>query len=224
MCFSAGASFGAAAVLSLAGAGAVAGAQTKAQSLFAAIPFIFSLQQVMEGILWLAQKNEELQTWGTLFTYAFLVFALVLWPVYIPFTIWLLEKEKKRKKILSVLLLIGSAVSACLIAVLFIYPVHILTTHNHIHFSFDFPQWNENFIWLASLLYFMATIAAPFFSGIKRMKWLGMGFLAAYLFSLVFFKGYLISMWCYFAAVLSLVIVWIMWGLQEKPKDLSIVA
>lgn len=223
MCFSAGASFGAAAVLSLAGAGAVAGAQTKAQRLFAAIPFIFSLQQVMEGMLWLAQKNEEIRIAEPFFLYAFLIFALVFWPAYIPFTIWLLEKENKRKKILRGLMLIGSAVSFCLTVALFLYPVNAIITHGHIHFSFDFPPVAENWVWLISLLYFMATIAAPFFSGIKRMKWFGIGFLAAYIFSVIFFRNYLVSVWCYFAATLSLVIIWILWDLQKEPKDLSIV-
>ena len=60
MCFSAGASFGAAAVLSIVGAVAVIKAKTIPQGLFAAIPFIFSIQQVAEGMLWLSFINDEI--------------------------------------------------------------------------------------------------------------------------------------------------------------------
>jgi hypothetical protein len=220
MCFSAAASFGAGAVLSLAGAGALAAAQTKRQGLFAAIPFIFSLQQVSEGMLWLAVKDQGIQSWEPFFTYTFLVFALVLWPVYIPFTIWRLEENIKQKKILAILLGTGFAVSLCLVYVLLYYPVHVVATHHHIHFSFDFPEWIKDIIWLVSLFYFIATIVAPFVSGIRRMKWLGIVFLGSYIFSVVFFKGFLVSVWCYFAAVLSLVVVWIMWSLRGGQKTL----
>lgn len=216
MCFSAGASFGAATVLSLAGAGAMAGAQTKAHRLFAAIPMIFSLQQVMEGMLWLSQKNEELRRGELFFTYGFLFFALILWPVYIPYSVWLLEKAQSRKNKLGILLMVGSAASICFATALIIYPVNIVIAHHHIHFDFVLPAAIKNLLWLVNLFYLMATIAAPIISGIKRMKWLGIGFLATYIFSLVYFRDYLVSVWCYFAAALSLMVVWIMRNMQKN--------
>ena len=217
MCFSAAASFGAGAVLSLVGAGALMKAQTKSQALFAAIPFIFSAQQMSEGMLWLAVKNQDIQSWEPFFTYAFLFFALVLWPVYIPYTIWLLEKNIRRKKILGILLGLGSATSVCLLTVLLIYPANVVADHHHIHYSFDLPLVTRNLTGLVSLFYFIATILSPFISGIKRMKWLGIVFLVSYLFSVIFFSGFLVSVWCYFAALLSFVVVWILWGLRKEP-------
>ena len=214
MCFSATASFGASAVLSIAGVVAVTGAQTKAQRLFAAIPFIFSIQQFFEGMLWLSLKNPDLASYHSLFTTVFLVFALVVWPFYIPFTIWLLEKDVLRKKRLTILLIAGSVVSVCLTSVLLIYPVQVIPNH-HIHFSFGFPPIGKNLTWLISLLYFTATIISPFLSGIKKMKWLGIVLLASYIFSIVFYSGYLVSVWCYFAALLSIVVLSIVWGLRK---------
>ena len=81
MCFSTAASFGASAILSVAGVAAVTQAQTKAQRLFAAIPFIFSIQQFFEGLLWLSIKNPDFVTDRSVPAYFFLFFALVLWPV-----------------------------------------------------------------------------------------------------------------------------------------------
>lgn len=72
MCFSVAAGFGAGAVLSVAGPVAITGAQTKAQRLFAAIPFIFSLQQFAEGMLWLSIKNEGIQSWESFLPMFFL--------------------------------------------------------------------------------------------------------------------------------------------------------
>jgi hypothetical protein len=135
--------------------------------------------------------------------------------VYIPFTIWMLEKNKDRKKILSILLGIGTVISACLGSILLLYPVHVMAAHHHIHFSFDLPLFAKNLTWLSSLLYFIPTMIAPFISGRKKMKWLGIVFIASYIFSLIFFSGFLVSIWCYFAAFLSIVVLWIVWELRE---------
>src|ERR1700704_1243434 len=112
MCFSAGASFGASAVLSVIGTAAIIKARTVPQGLFAGIPMIFSIQQLAEGLLWLSLKDPQLAEWQPFFTYLFLVFALVAWPVWIPLTIRKLEKDVQRKKILTLLLLAGAAASA----------------------------------------------------------------------------------------------------------------
>jgi len=214
LCFSTAASFGASAILSVAGVAAVTQAQTKAQRLFAAIPFIFSIQQFFEGLLWLSIKNPDFVTDRSVPAYFFLFFALVLWPVYIPVTIWLREKDKSRKKILSILLGIGATISACLGSILLLYPVHVMAANHHIHFSFDLPLFAKNITWLSSLFYFIPTMIVPFISGSKKMKWLGIVFIASYIFSLIFFSGFLVSVWCYFAALLSIVVLWIVWELR----------
>ena len=59
MCFSASASFGASALLGVIGTVAVVKAKTTSQRLFAVIPFIFSIQQLTEGLLWVAIKQPD---------------------------------------------------------------------------------------------------------------------------------------------------------------------
>ena len=81
MCFSAGASFAAGAVLSIIGVGSIRKAQSPSQVLFASIPLVFSVQQVSEGVLWLALQNSKFESLAPLATYLFLFFAQVLWPL-----------------------------------------------------------------------------------------------------------------------------------------------
>ncbi len=215
MCFSAGASFGASALLGVAGLVAVAKAKTTSQRLFATIPFVFAIQQLAEGLLWLSVKSPSLENGQSFFTYTFLVFAMMVWPVTIPFTIGLLEKDAKRKKIMNVLSGTGIIVFIGIGCVLLFYPVHVVATHHHLHYRFDFPLVIKKLIWLFDILYFMATIITPFISSIKRMKWLGIIFLVSYLFAAIFFKGFVVSVWCYFAAILSIVVIWIVAGLPK---------
>ena len=113
MCFSAEASFGASAVLFGVGCLTISRVQEIRQLPFATIPFIFSIQQFFEGLLWLALKNQEYQQWQNLGTQTFLIFAQIIWPLWVPTSILLLEKKHARIKILSIFSGIGFRLCQC---------------------------------------------------------------------------------------------------------------
>lgn len=228
MCFSATASFGASAVLGVVGIIAVVKGKTKPQRLFATIPLIFAVQQFTEGLLWLSLKNTDMASWQPLLTYIYLVFAMAVWPFWIPFTIWLLEKDNKRKKLIRGFVWVGAIVAVGVSFILFRYPVKAITPfcfncpgnsgeslRNHLHYEFSIPQVVKNMIIAFSVLYIAATIITPLISSIKKMKWLGIVFLASYLFAITFYNGFVISVWCFFAALLSFVVLWIITDLRK---------
>lgn len=218
MCFSASASFTASAVIGAIGMVAVVKTRSIPQLLLATIPLIFSLQQLSEGLLWLSFKQEDLEVWRPLFTYVFLIFAMAIWPLWIPLTIRLLEQDEKRKKILTLLTVIGAFVSATVLCLLFIFPVAVIPTHHHLHYEFYLPQSATNLIGIFTVFYILATIGSSFISSFSRMKLLGIVFLAAYLVSLAVFPGAVISVWCYFAALMSFVVIWILAELIKTDK------
>jgi len=222
MCFSATASFGASAVMGAIGIIAVAKAKTNPQRLFATIPLIFAVQQLTEGLLWLSLKNADMASWQPILTYIYLVFAMAVWPLWVPLTIRLLEKDARSKKIMNVLVGIGAFVAICVVLVLSLFPVRVMTPiclscpfsstsslNQHLHYRFTFPLIPKGLIGTFTVLYIMATIISPFISTIKKMKWLGFVFLASYLFAVILYNGFVVSVWCFFAALLSFVVLWI---------------
>jgi len=215
MCFSAGASFGASAALSIIGVVAITKARTIPQKLFAGIPFIFSIQQATEGALWLSFNDHNFQG-QSVFTYVYLFFAVIFWPAWIPFTIRLLEKNVTRKKILTLLAITGAIVCAWFACSVFFYSPQAVTTHHHIQYKLNFPPTLKNLIWIFNILYFIATIVSTFISSTKRIKWLGIVCTIAYLFSVYFYSEFVISVWCYFAGVLSIVVLWIASGFKKQ--------
>ncbi|MBK5271016.1 MAG: hypothetical protein JJE22_08385 [Bacteroidia bacterium] len=215
MCFSATASFGASALLGGIGIVAIAKAKTGNQRVFATVPLFFSVQQFSEGMLWLSLKNPALAEWESFFTYTFLVFAMAVWPLLIPFTTRLLEKDAKRKKIMNVLIGIGAIVSIGVCCILLLYSVHVIPMYHHLHYRFNIPQSVKNLIGLFSILYIIATVFTPFISSIKKMKWLGIVFIASYLFAVIFYPGFVISVWCFFAAIMSIIVLWIILELRK---------
>ncbi len=222
MCFSAGASFGASVVLCSIGVAAIAKAKTNPQRLFASIPLIFSLQQLIEGFLWLSINDSGLSNLQSFFTYIFLLFAMIVWPLWIPLTIRLLEKDAKRKKTLNIMTVSGAVVSLVVLCVLILYPVQVMPMHHHLHYRFDFPEGVKNLIDIFTILYFITTVVPPFFSSTSKMKLLGTGFMLSYIIAILFYKGFVVSVWCYFAAILSIVVLWIIMDLRKlsfKEKE-----
>ena len=210
MCFSANASFAASTVTGVIGIIAITKTRTTPQLLFATIPLLFSVQQLSEGVVWLSLKHSSLAPWRPLFLYVFLVFATIIWPFMIPLTTRLLEKSSLRRKILSVLSVLGATASATIIWIMICFPLHVTSVAHHLHYQFDLPKSLKDLIWIFTSVYLVATIVAPFVSSIKRINWLGVVFLVAYAFTLVAFPSSVVSIWCYFAAVLSILVLWIL--------------
>lgn len=214
MCFSATASFGAGIVLTAIGVASIKKVQHRSQFMFAAIPLLFAIQQFSEGILWLTLPYPDLQYFQKDTTYFFLIFAQIIWPLYVPISILLLEKQKTQENIQRLLVVIGLLVSCNLGYYLYNYKAHAEIDCYHIKYLQSYP---EKFRIWGGILYGVATILPPFFSHIRRMWMLGGTVLIFYIITALFYENYLISVWCFFASLIS-VSVWI---IMREIKTLS---
>ncbi|MEO7924698.1 MAG: DUF6629 family protein [Chitinophagaceae bacterium] len=234
MCFSATASFGASAILGTIGIITVTKARTKPQRVFGTIPLLFAVQQLTEGLLWLSLKDNDLASWKSLLTYIYLVFAMAVWPFWISFTVWLMEKEAKNKRMMNTLVAVGTIVSIGVILVLSLYPVKVMMPfcptcplssatglNQHLHYEFTLPRVAKGLIGTFSVLYIIATIVTPLLSSIKKMKWLSIVFFGSYLFAVILYNGFVISIWCFFAGLLSFVVLWIILSLRKTKLKVA---
>jgi hypothetical protein len=214
MCFSAQASFAGGAMITAIGVAALTKVKKPAQVPFGIIPLIFGLQQCSEGVLWLTLKSGRpgpLQDTGT---YIFLITALAIWPVFVPLSVWLLEPAKNRRRILTGLMAAGGIVSIFYIYCLIFYNVHPEIQSFHIQYVNDYPG---TVVWIVFILYLAATILPLFVSSVKRMRVFGVLIAVSCLVTGIFFVQYLTSVWCFFAACISIAIYWILGGLAGKP-------
>lgn len=183
------------------------------QMPFAGIPLLFAFQQFIEGVLWITIPDPKQQMWRHASTVVFLILAQVVWPFWVPLSMWLLEKKKKRKKVLAILLVVGVAISVCLSVALMMFRVRAEIDGHHIQYSLGFEHF---FIPFSGLIYLVATLLPFFVSTIKRMRFLGLIMFVSYLISILFFRQFLLSVWCFFGALMSCVIYLI---IKEDPKD-----
>ncbi len=209
MCFSAGASFGTSLVLAGIGIAAIKKAGSGPQRLFAAVPLLFAVQQLAEGFVWLGLMHINYAAWQSPSVYFYIIFAYALWPVWVPLSILLLETSKNRKKILRIFLITGAVVSAYIICCLLLYPVHAAVYNHHIVYTFDYPPMAASLSHLGDGFYFIATLPAAFISSRKRIWVFGIVLIASYMVSKIFFADAVVSVWCYFAAALSIVVLFL---------------
>jgi len=193
MCFSAPASFIASGGLAVLGGASFVVAKKK-NKILAAIPLMFAVQQFCEGIQWLYLNSGSTSQFAG---YSFLFFAFILWPVYVPWFVYVLDP--KRRKLLGWFVALGALVSAYFI---FLLSTQVLEISKHIscvNYSFsDFPY--KEIVITA----YLVAILAPLLSSSKHiLRWYGAAIFVLGLISWLFFSVTFTSVWCFFAAIVS---------------------
>lgn len=216
MCFSATASFGAGAVLTAIGAVALKKTTKPQQLPFAGIPLLFAAQQFAEGFLWLSLQNSEYAAFKEPCTYLFLFFAQVFWPFWVPLSVLKLETNERKKKMLKIMFATGILVSLYFISCMMTFPVNGVIEECHIFYTFGYPVIMTPIV---SVFYAMATMGSLMVSSVKGMKLFGISVFIAYLITGVFYLDYFVSVWCFFSAILSLIIVSVIYRLRPGVQS-----
>jgi heme/copper-type cytochrome/quinol oxidase subunit 4 len=211
MCFSAEASFAGSVVLSAIGVATVKKARVPEQRLFAVIPLLFGIQQFTEGVLWVTLRSGGHERLQNAAAQIFLITALVIWPVMIPLSIWLMEKVKQRRQVLTGIIVAGGIISLFYAFCLISYDVTPQISGFHIEYIDQFPYTLVN---IAFWFYVASTVSPMFISSVKRMWLFGILITVSFVVTRIFFAQYLTSVWCFFAALISAAIYWI---LSESP-------
>lgn len=197
MCFSATASFTAGTALSAVGVLTLRKPRNKGELPLALIPLLFGIQQLTEGVLWLSLRHglPTLQLWST---NIFAGFSHVLWPIFVPLAILLVETSRRRKAALGVFLVLGLGVGLYLLYFLVRFGV-TAQIHGQSIF-YDSPHF---YIWGVLAIYLLATCVSGLFSSHRCINYFGvLAFVLAIAAALVSIHTF-VSVWCFFAAVLS---------------------
>ncbi len=206
MCFSAGASFAGGAVITAIGVLTVRKNSEPSRRLFASMPLIFGVQQISEGFVWVALQSSGHDLMLSISAFIFLLAAVVIWPLFVPLSVYLMERVKSMKRVLLIFVGVGLITSLYYGSRLFFYEIEPLISHHHIKYVGDFPR---TYATPAFIAYLVATLIPLFLSTARRMKLLGVLMTLSCLVTGIFFKEYLTSVWCFFAALISVVILWI---------------
>lgn len=200
MCFSASASFIAGTALSAAGIVTLRMAARPSERPFAMIPLLFGIQQIVEGMIWLSFGGGTLLG-NTTLTLTYSLFSHVLWPIYVPFAIGLVETVAWRKKALAFCQIAGVTVGLYLLYYIVEFPVTSRVLGRHI--VYESPHF---YIVTVMILYFIATCLSSMLSSSRIIQVLGALTVVTFLAAYAIHVATAVSVWCFFAAILSFIV------------------
>jgi hypothetical protein len=206
MCFSATGSFGVATVIAGIGAVAINQAKPPSHRMLALVPLLFAAQQVAEGVVWMTIGHATAATLQGVAVDLFLGFALVAWPIWVPISLFVAERNPRRRKALAVLSWMGAAVGVYATALLLRgRPTAHVAGHS---IAYSYVERGPALV-LALYLpgYVLPTVVPFFISTISRAKLMGTVLAVSLLATFLIQRQALTSVWCFFAAILSVLIV-----------------
>ncbi|MGA3001898.1 MAG: DUF6629 family protein [Acetobacteraceae bacterium] len=202
MCFSATASFVTAGLTGSIGIVSLVRVTEPRQLALAATPLFFASQQCVEGLLWLNLPVAPDGPGSAGLTLLFLVFAQVFWPVYAPFAVLLPEPNKRRRRVLLGCLAIGSGVGGWCLWSLLSHAHGAVIRDGHVVYVTE-PRHSDGL----ALAYLAATCLPPLLSSWRTVAALGVIVLVGCVVAYELYWQAFASVWCFFAAAASAVIL-----------------
>ncbi len=223
MCFSATGSFVASGVLAGIGYVAFSRNQSTRHRMYAAIPVLFAVQQAAEGVVWLAIHQPE-QSWLLrLAVNLFLFFALVIWPLWMPLSLLRIEPDPVRRRWLAGLAGLGAVVAACAALILVQWqPVAQIRGHSILYAYSSGTTVIGPFLYLA--VYAIPTVLPFFVSSARLARVTGAALVVSLVAAINFERDALTSVWCFFAAILSGLILAAIILEGQRQREMSVLA
>lgn len=219
MCFSATASFTTAVALTPLGLAALGRARRREDSArclpLACLPLLFALQQGLEGLVWLGLDQGAAPAALRPAALAYLAMAFALWPLWIPWSALRLcpaGPAPWRRRVIRAIAWLGRLLALLLWLPLLLDPSRItpVLRHGSIDYQAAVPGSAQVSHLLVTLIY-ASVIVLPLLIAPRPWLWLlalalAVAFAAAQLAYLYAFS----SVWCYFSAVLSVLVLWVL--------------
>ena len=201
MCFSASADFTSSAVLGAVGVATLREVKDRRELLLAAMPCLFAIHEFIEGFVWLGLDGTLSQQVAHNAGAAFVLYAQGILPFLLPFSVFLIEPTKRQRRRMLGFVILGGLLALYLLWGLIAYPLYI-SDQSH---SVTYVNVITNTT-LVAVLYVIATCGSLFFSGFRALVMLGWYNLAGLLLVMEVKRYAFTSVWCAYAAVVSVVI------------------
>ena len=202
MCFSATANFVTAAITGVAGVAALIRINRREEIVLAATPLIFAAQQSLEGLLWMTLPIVREGSGTASLTSAFLLVAKVCWPVVAPLATMLIEPDKHQRRMMAVCLAMGVAVAIYFLWSILGHSIGSNIVNGHIVYSGE-PEPPLPI----KIAYFAAVGLAAALSSFLTLRLFAIIVLSGALITYFLYWEAFSSVWCFFAAAASAVII-----------------
>lgn len=153
--------------------------------------------------MWRVLERAPFHVASTPWARAYLFFALLVWPAYVPFALWMFEAVRERRRVLLGLLAGGSSLGLYLAACATLRDSNACIAFGNLYYwvQLDAP------LKRVLLAMYLAAIVVPFLvSSGRGTKLLAIVTVASFGAAATLYRAGFASVWCFFAAVISGVI------------------
>jgi hypothetical protein len=198
MCFSATASFTAAVVVGGVGAATLPLVRDRRELLFAGLPLVFGVHQFLEGVIWQQMDASGDAVVRSPTVIAWLCIAWLILPVWVPISVSLFEADPGRRAWMLRLAALGALIGTYLFVSSFLLSATVTVNQNHLQYQLPLHPG-----WLLALPYLAATCLPLLLSSRRFVNYFGVGIVVSMSVSAAVAAKQFSSVWCFFAAVLS---------------------
>jgi hypothetical protein len=201
VCFSATADFAGSAVLGAVGVATLTHVKQRRELLLAAMPCLFSIHEFIEGFVWLGLNGTVSMQVAHNAAAAYVLYAQGLLPFLLPLSVFLIEPTRRQRRRMLGFVILGGLLALYLAWGLIAYPLEISTQANSILYVNVITTTT-----LVAMVYVIATCGSLFFSGFRALIAMGWYNLAGLLTVMLLKRYAFTSVWCAYAAVMSVII------------------
>ncbi|WP_437573791.1 DUF6629 family protein [Sorangium sp. So ce887] len=218
MCFSAQASFAAAAALTGIGVLTLRSAPSRAHLPVAAIPLLFAIQQACEGAVWLVLRDAPFGRGDTSFARVFLFFALFVWPAYVPGALVPIEFARARRRALMALSAGGAVLGLYLLGCASLRESDACIAFDNLYYWIQIDAPLKPFV---AYVYAAFIIAPLVLSSVRGTSLLAVVVAASFALIGSLYRAGFVSVWCFLAAAISGVTGLVVYRDTGSPHVLS---
>lgn len=200
MCFSPEMDVAASVVVGAIGIDALRHVRHRRELLLAALPLLFAAHQLVEAFVWWGLDGTVSWGLGRAALWWYVVFAFVL-PVYVPLAVRAVEPSRDRRELMTFCAGVGAAVTTLLLVEVARGPLAAHVAGLHVSYDLGHGAGVELVV-----LYVAATCGALLASSYRLLAIFGVSNLVAVTVLAVLASNGLPSLWCFWAAVTSVVI------------------
>jgi hypothetical protein len=202
MCFSPEADFAVGTVIAGVGVETLRRVRTPRELIVGALPLLFGVHQLIEGLVWLGLRGEVSSGLGGAAKEAYIVYAHAVLPAIVPLGLMLLEPDPRRSRWLSPLAFLGLLLGIYLLWQVTAYPVGAQQAAHCINYTTHTP--NDATV---TLLYVVVTCGPALISSRRYLRWFGLASLVGVVATALIRAEQLTSLWCLYAAMVSVLIL-----------------
>ena len=202
MCFSPEADFAAGAVVAGVGVETLRRVRVRRELIVGALPLLFGLHQLVDGFVWLGLRGQVSSGLGDAAKEAYIVYAHAVLPMVVPLGFTLLEPDRSRSRFMWPLVCLGLLLGVYLLWQVTAYPVGAQPQARCIDYTTHTP--NDVLI---GVLYVVVTCGPALMSSRRYLRWFGLISLAGVIAVALVRVNELTSLWCLYAALVSVLIL-----------------